>query len=85
MYGFVLSIFIASFMKDLVSFTIFYTGFMGFFLGVAYVCPIKNTYSYFPNRKGLCSAVCMMGYGIGPFVYNQIFLGIINPKNIPSD
>lgn len=47
--------------------------------------PFKNTYSYFPKRKGMCAGVCMMGYGIGSFIYNQIFLHLVNPKNLPSN
>lgn len=84
-WGFALSIFLASLMTNLASFTLFYTGFMGFFLGVGYIHPLKNAYSYFPNRKGLCSGICMTGYGIGSFFYNQVFLGIINPSNIQAD
>lgn len=84
-WGFVLAIFIASYMEGLVSYTIFYGGFVGFFIGIAYMSPFKNTYSYFPNRKGMCAGICMMGYGIGSFFYNQIFLHIVNPNNLPSN
>lgn len=84
-WGFAVSVLLASFMDALSTFTLFYGGFFGFFVGVAYMSPFKNTYSYFPYRKGMCAGVCMMGYGIGSFVYNQIFLHLVNPNNLPSN
>ena len=83
--GFALSVFISSLMSSYIGYCIFYGAFLGFFAGIAYMMPFKNTYSYFPNRKGMCAGLCMMGYGIGSFLYNQIFLRIVNPDNIPSD
>ena len=72
-------------MQTLVTFTLFYGTAFGFFVGIAYMAPFKNTYAYYPDRKGMCAGVCMMGYGIGAFVYNQIFLHLINPDNIGAD
>ena len=83
--GFALSVFLSSFMKTLTGYCIFYGALYGFFIGVGYMIPFKNTYSYFPHKKGMCAGVCMMGYGIGSFIYNQIFLRIVNPNNIPAD
>jgi hypothetical protein len=37
---------------------------------------------YLPNRKGLCSGVCIMGLGSGALIFNQIILSIMNPHNI---
>ena len=70
MTGFCVSILIASFMKTVFTFVIFYGVGFGLFFGIAYMPPFKNTYAYFPNRKGMCSGVCMMGYGLGTFFYN---------------
>lgn len=85
MIGFWLTVLVASFMKNLFTFSLFYGVFFGFFVGIAYMAPFKNTYAYYPNKKGLCSGVCMMGYGIGAFVYNQIFLHLTNPENKSPD
>lgn len=85
MIGYCSSVLIASFMDNQWTFSLFYGFFFGFLIGIAYMAPFKNTYSYFPDRKGLCSGVCTIGYGIGAFVYNQLFLLLINPENKPAN
>lgn len=84
-WGFVASVFIASFMNELWSFAIFYSGFFGLFVGLTYMIPIKNAYSYYPNRKGMSSGIIMMVYGVGPFIFNQVILKLVNPDNLPSN
>lgn len=69
-WGFALSVFTASFMNHLWNYTIFYSGFFGLFVGITYMHPLKNAYSYFPHRKGMCSGIIMMVYGFGPFTFN---------------
>ena len=83
--GLALSVLAASFMHSLATYIIFYAAFFGLSIGIGYVPPFRNTFSYFPTRKGMCSGVCMMGYGIGSFAYNQVFLRIVNPNNMPAD
>ena len=83
--GFALSALAASFMKSFIGYCIFYGGFYGLFVGIAYLAPFKNCYSYFPERKGMCSGVITMGYGFGSLCYNQVFLKIVNPNNLPAD
>lgn len=85
LWVFALSVFLASFMVSLWSFAAFYGGLFGFCVGISYMLPFKNSYSYFPNRKGMCAGICMAGYGFGSFVYNQIFLHLVNPNNLPFD
>ena len=84
-FSFSLSVFLASFMTSLPTYCIFYGIFFGASIGLAYLPPFKHTYSYFPNRKGMCSGVCMMGYGIGSLMFNAIFLNLVNPDNIAAD
>ena len=83
--SYALGVFIASLMTDLWTFVFFFAACCSLGTGVAYLSPIKNCYLYYPDRKGMCSGVCMMGYGMGSFVYNQIFRLIVNPNNIPAD
>ena len=83
--SFAISVFISSFMKSFAGYCIFYGAFFGFSIGIAYLVPFKNCYSYFPDRKGMVGGVCMMGYGFGAVIYNQIFLKIVNPDNVPAD
>ena len=83
--GFALTTLVSSFMKNFLGYCIFYGGFAGLLVGLAYLVPFKNCYSYFPDRKGMCAGICMMGYGFGSLIYNEIFLKIVNPNNIPAD
>ena len=38
-------------------------------------------WEYFPNRKGLVTALALSGLGIGPFIFGYISLAIVNPEN----
>lgn len=53
----------------------------GLFIGYGYMAPIKNCYSHLPDRKGLCSGVCLTGFGLGALFFNLILTGLINPNN----
>lgn len=75
----------SSYLDALWDYTLVYSGALGIFIGIGYMLPFKNTYSYFPKRKGMCAGICMMGYGIGAFIYNQIFLFLVNPENEHSN
>lgn len=59
------TVFIASFMKTFAGFFAFYGLIYGFFIGIGYYPPIKNAYMHLPTRKGLCSGLCMSGFGFG--------------------
>lgn len=37
---------------------------------------------YTVNHLGLCSGVCIFGYGIAPFLFNFLLLELINPDDI---
>jgi|JI6StandDraft_1071083.scaffolds.fasta_scaffold03071_14 hypothetical protein len=51
-------------------------------LGLPYMLPMNNAMKYFPNRKGMCSGICIMGLGSGALIFNQIILAVMNPNNI---
>jgi hypothetical protein len=67
----------------------------GLFIGFGYLAPIKNCYQHIPHLKGtanimqvypsitegLCSGVCILGYGISSLLFNVILLKLINPNN----
>ena len=80
-WGFAGSVLAASYTDKLWTYTFYYSVCMGMAMGIGYMQPFKNTYSYFPHRKGMCAGICMMGYGIGSFLYNQLFLYLVNPYN----
>jgi MFS transporter, OFA family, oxalate/formate antiporter len=45
----------------------------GFGNGMAYVTPVAMVTKWFPDRRGLGSGMVVMGFGLGAFIYNQIF------------
>jgi len=79
MVGFVGSYLIASFVSSLSLYLTFYSAMAGLFQGIAYMIPFRNCYEYLPNRKGLCSGICMTAYGAGSFLFNWIILKLVNP------
>ena len=79
------SIYITSFMDELVGYIIFFGIFNGGAMGFGYTCPLTNAYHFFENRKGLCAGFCMAGFGFGSFIFNIIIIEIINPNNIEID
>ena len=80
-----LSVFLTSFMKNLAGYCVFYGFFSGFFFGLAYLICFRNTFSYFPHRKGMCAGICSLGFGIGSFIFNELFLKFVNPDNVQAD
>jgi MFS family permease len=83
--GVALSVFASAFIESYVGYCVVYGACFGFFVGIGYMMPLKNTYTYFPNRKGMCAGICMMGYGVGSLAYNEIFLKLVNPDNLAPD
>ena len=53
------------------SITVLYLGYgvlAGFGIGIAYNCIISTVNAWFPDKKGLCSGVLMMGFGASALV-----------------
>jgi MFS transporter, OFA family, oxalate/formate antiporter len=48
----------------------------------AYLVPIHHSWLWFPNNAGLASGICMGGYGLGAFVFDNIMTPVINPNNL---
>lgn len=77
-----LTLFGLSYVTGLTGYLILYGGCNGLFIGIPYILPISNAYKYFPNKKGLCSGICIMGLGFGALIFNQIILHVMNPNNL---
>ena len=75
------SIFLTSFMNELIGLIIFFGIFNGIGMGIGYTCPLKNSDYAFPNRKGFCVGFCMAGFGFGSVIFNQVILQVINPQS----
>ena len=83
--GLALSVFITSFMKSFAGYCIFYSITYGGFFGLVYFICFRNTFSYFPHRKGMCAGICCFGFGLGSFIFNELFLKFVNPDNVQAD
>lgn len=72
-------------MQTFTGFVVFYGVCYGFSIGIGYFPPLKNCYLHLPNRKGLCSGICMSGFGLGSAIFNYIIVWIVNPHDIGLD
>lgn len=79
------AVFVASFVTRFIGFVIFYGLVYGFFIGIGYFPPVKNAYLHLPKKKGICSGICMSGFGLGSALFNIIILQLVNPHNAEAD
>jgi MFS family permease len=79
------SVFAASFMTNFVGILIFYGCCYGVCIGMGYFPPVKNCYLHLPSRKGLCSGICMCGFGLGSAIFNYIIVYLVNPDDVSVD
>jgi OFA family oxalate/formate antiporter-like MFS transporter len=70
-----------SFVNNFIGYLFLYGICTGLFIGIPYVLPINNAIKYFPEHKGLCSGINIMGMGFGSLIFNQIIIHIMNPNN----
>ncbi len=57
----------------------------GLSIGFSYLAVLKNSWGYFPNRKGLISGLIMTGFGLSSFIFTFIANFIINPNSDPAN
>lgn len=50
--------------------------------GISYVCPVKNLVLYFPNNKGITSAIPIAAFGLGKAIFSPIMLWLIHNKGV---
>jgi OFA family oxalate/formate antiporter-like MFS transporter len=84
-FGLCGSILLASIMTTFAGFLCFYGLLYGFFIGFGYFPPLKNAFLHLPARKGLCSGICMTGFGLGSGIFNFLIIGLVNPNNTALD
>ena len=78
---FVLSIFVSSLQTDFYLFLLFYAIFGGFGYGLIYMLPLKNSYAFFPNHKGLVGGIVMASYSFGAIGWTLFTAHYVNPEN----
>ena len=76
-----IGIFSSSFVTKPLPFAFLFGLTYGIGIGIAYLTPVICAWEYFPNRKGLVSALTLGGFGFGSFVFGYISLAIANPEN----
>lgn len=79
--GMSLSVYISSYMDSFIGYVIFYGFTYGISIGFGYYPPLKNCYLHLPKRKGLCSGICMSGFGLGSGIFNYLLIALVNPND----
>ena len=54
----------------------------GSMCGMTYMVPVHHGWLWFPERAGLVSGIIIGGFGLGPLIFNNLSLAIINPDNV---
>lgn len=75
-------VYLASYAKDLATFTFCYSFMFGGGVGIAYAAPMIAGWSWMPQSKGLVSGAILTGFGLGGFCFNLIGTSMVNPKGI---
>lgn len=82
---FVGSVLVSSYQINYYLFLTFYAFIGGVGYGIIYMLPLKNAYSFFPERKGLIGGIIMASYSFGAIIWSQFSAKTINPTNeVPS-
>ncbi len=50
----------------------------GFGTAFGYGCAVSVAVKWFPDKRGLCSGICVAGYGAGATIFNPIFAYLIH-------
>lgn len=48
------------------------------------ILSIPPVWSYYPEKKGLMTGICFMGYTGGTGVWGTLIQLMVNPKNLPT-
>ena len=54
--------------------------FFGFGIGIGYYPILKNSWKYFPEKKGLITGIVLCAFGLSPFIFTTLADLIINPN-----
>jgi OFA family oxalate/formate antiporter-like MFS transporter len=77
----VLPLILCSFTKSFGLFVTFYSVFIGLAFGLLYMPALKNSWQYFPSKKGLISGLILSCYSIGAILWTIITKTVANPSN----
>jgi MFS transporter, OFA family, oxalate/formate antiporter len=74
-------LFICSYTKSFGLFVTVYSILIGFAFGLLYMAALKNSWQYFPSKKGMISGLILSCYSVGAIVWTLITKYIANPNN----
>lgn len=70
-------------LESLSLFYLFYGVIAGIGLGIGYLAPLSTVIAWFPDKKGLATGMCIMGFGFGSLVFGPLMARMI--QNIGID
>eukprot|EP00347_Sterkiella_histriomuscorum_P003101 403365582 len=70
----------ASFMTNYLAFLLLYTLSFGFSNGISYAVPVYNSWSHYPEKKGMVTGIVLCGFGMGSFMFDFISVALVNPN-----
>lgn len=73
---------LASFMDNLLMFTLCFSVLGGLGIGAAYVCPIATCVKWFPDMRGLITGLAVAGFGAGALVFTPVAKALIASSGI---
>ena len=53
----------------------------GISIGLSYITTTRNSWYFYPEKKGLISGIILFGYGVSSMIFSAIADNIINPDN----
>ena len=53
----------------------------GISIGLSYITTTRNSWYFYPEKKGLISGIILFGYGVSSMIFSAIADNIINPNN----
>jgi hypothetical protein len=57
----------------------------GLGIGAGYLPSIRNSWRYFPEKRGLISGIILGALGMSALIFTSIADAVVNPDNIDSD
>jgi MFS family permease len=79
-----LSVYLASYATNLLTFVMTYSILFGLGVGTAYTAPMVAGWNWFPEKKGLVSGAVLFGFGSGGFFFNLIGTSLVNPNKLQA-
>ncbi len=72
---------ICSYTTNFTLFVFTYSVMIGLAFGLLYMPSLKNSWQYFPNKKGLISGIILSCYSVGAIAWTLITKSVANPTN----